>query len=194
MKHLKNIKERRSNQQSEFDLRGLGDTSAIRAEYPQTHLSVQIKNFETIKQVSSIFSLDFKKSNAHKNVFHLYSPRHDLNHKEKSIILFAAALYVSHVDTNAHMLMNEISQLAKLIKNESPNGSEDRDANVVAWVKDPQHLSMHPGMQLYLGQAGFAIDPQGEFQSFQRDQLTLLRTQTSKSISQNHNRKKVVGE
>lgn len=193
MKHIKYLKERRANQESEFDLRGLGDTSAIRAEYPLTHLSVHTANVELIKQCTSIFSLDFKKSK-HENMYHVFSPRHDLNHKEKSVVLFGAAMYISHIDANAKMFMNEINQLAKLIKNEQPEDSEDRDEQFLEWMKTNHHLSVHPGMQLYLQQAGFDIHAESTFQNFKRETLKNLRTTTQKSGTQTRNRKKALGE
>ncbi|OQW49014.1 MAG: hypothetical protein A4S09_12940 [Proteobacteria bacterium SG_bin7] len=190
MKHLKNIKERSSTKDSEFDLRGLGDTSAVRAEYPLTHLTIKTENLDLIKEVSSIFSLEYRKSERHKSVFHLFSPRHDLNHKEKSVILFGASMFVSHRDSGAKMLMNEISQLAKLIKNEKINGSEDQDDTVVEWIKSPKHLTVHPGMQLYLLQAGFDIQPTAGFQDFKREGLNALRAW----VTNPKNPKQVVGE
>lgn len=190
MKHLKNIKERSATKDSDFDLRGLGDTKAVRAEYPQTHLTVQTEKFDVIKEVSSVFSLEFKASKKHKNVFHLFSLRHDLNHKEKSIVLFGASMFVSHKDSDAKMLMNEISHLAKLIKNENFEGAEDQDGNVIDWMRTPKHLSVHPGMQLYLHQAGFDIDPTAQFQDFKRESLSNLRNHAAKTSK----RKQAVGE
>lgn len=194
MKHLKNIKERSSSKDSEFDLRGLGDTSAVRAEYPQTHLTVQTENFSVIKEVSSVFSLEIKKSSKYKNVFHLFSARHDLNHKEKSVILFGASMFVSHKDGNAKMLMNEINHLAKLIKNETLEDAEDQDGNVVSWMKSPKHLSVHPGMQLYLHQAGFAIRAQNEFQHFGNELLIQVRAKSMQLSTDTAHFKKIVGE
>ncbi len=192
MKHIKYLHERRTNQETEFDLRGLGETSAIRAEYPQTHLSVITKNAELVHKCAALLSLDVRKSKKHEDVFHMFSPRHDLNHKEKSIILFGASMYISRIDGNAQMLMNEISQLVKLIKEESIIDAEDSDENLLNWMKDSHHLSMHPGMQFYLHQAGFNIQPKGEFQQFKPETLELLRTHSSQEKS--YRLKSVVGE
>lgn len=179
MKHIKYLKERRNSQDSEFDLRGLGETSAIRAEYPLTHLSVRTKKIEIVNKCLSIFSLESKISKSHQEIVHIFSPRHDLNHKEKTVILIGAALYISHLDGNAQMLMNEINRLAKLIENGSISNAEDDDSNFLEWIKDPKHLSVHPGMQLYLQHAGFALKPSCEVQHFVRESLILLRTRSS---------------
>lgn len=136
------------------------------------------------KKVTKIFSLD--KKNKDGCIF-LFSKDKNLNHKEKSLRLFFAGVFITSKLKNASACLGQLNVLGERLKKHDQDlkdiiFSEATSEDFINWKPSNGHLSIGTAAKIYLEQAGIHIVKQSILGS-EYAQILLSHTQDSEKHS-----------
>lgn len=158
MSKLRVVRDRKQETSNfDQDLRGLGGTSLLSNEYPWVFLAVKNAT-EHIGQARELFGVSVKLSED-RTTHILFKTGKTQTHKEKTLELFVAGLFLLSKSPQAEMFLGQMSILAERTKGtDSSQIAEDRSEDYLLWKSQPSVLQTTENIKLYLSHAGINLD------------------------------------
>ncbi len=137
----------------------LEDEFLLQNKSPWVFLVCNSLKPDLVQQTQNLFKLEIKKV---KNEYFFFSKDLKLNHKEKSLILFFASLFISCNDHQVAMCLGQYNNLAKRIQRSDLSHqnilfSETEAESYKLWKREKGSIFLQNEFKIYLEQAGLDV-------------------------------------
>jgi hypothetical protein len=155
MTKLRVVQERKEQRNEGPDLRGLGHDKLIQDKYPWVFLFANNVRHHNLEHASEVFHLHLKNAKAHGGV-HLFH-KGEMDHKQKTNVLFAAGLLILSKTPDANLFLGQLDTLGERMKaQDRPIEAiyEEASLDFQAWEGSTKGLKVAESCKLYLAQGG----------------------------------------
>lgn len=196
MGKLRIVRERKDEQNSENDLRGLGNHEILTDSSPFACLSVYSENEIDIESTLSKFELEKFRSDL-KNTTHLTTRVQNENeHPIQTIRLLGAGLELLKNNSQLKLHLSQISKLhirmAEGIQDKAKLKEFEPDGHIQDWHKKPKKFSIEVPCQLSLKRSGIEISTLDKTIDLTDDEISKIFSKLTHSGTQTEKLRKVV--